>query len=68
MANFVKKNVSFSISINPKEYGVNAEKYELVEITPQGKTPMQAVSGVAKLKVKLQPSSLKVIEIVPVSK
>ncbi len=68
MANFVKKDVSFSISINPKEYGVNAEKYELVEITPQGKTPMQAVSGVAKLKVKLQPSSLKVIEIVPVSK
>ncbi|HQT91511.1 MAG TPA: DUF6259 domain-containing protein [Candidatus Kryptobacter bacterium] len=67
MANFVKKDVPFPISINPKEYGLKAMRYELIEITPHGKTPIRTVAGPVKMTVNLQPSSLKVLEIIPES-
>ena len=67
MANFVNKEVPFSFSIDPERYGVKCAKYELAEITPQGKIPIRIVSGAAKLDETLRPSALKVIEITPVS-
>ncbi|MGC8898099.1 MAG: DUF6259 domain-containing protein [Bacteroidota bacterium] len=67
MANFVNKKVPFSISIDPKIYGLKAARYELTEITPQGKIPIRTVSGVVKLNETLEPSALKVIEIAPAS-
>ncbi len=65
MANFVRREIPFSFAIDLMKYGMKEGKYGLVEITPHGRTPIQTVSGVVKLTVKLPPHSLKVIEIVP---
>ncbi len=66
-ANFVDKKIPFSISIDPKEYGLKTGNYSLVEITPNGKIPLWKVSGIVKLTEMLDPNALKVIEIVPTS-
>ena len=65
IANFVDKQVPFSISIDPKEYGLNSTKYTLIEITPNGKIPLHAVSGVVNLTELLKADAIKVIEIAP---
>lgn len=67
MANFVKEKVPFSVSIDPKAYGLKAGKYELTEITPQREIPIRTVSGEVKLNETLEPNALKVIEIAPAS-
>jgi hypothetical protein len=67
LANFVQKDIPFSFSIDPRKYGMNADKYELIEITPHGKVPVRPLSGIVNLTETLRPASIKVIEIKPVS-
>ncbi len=68
IANYVDKNVSFSFHIDPREFGIDSGKYEMFEITPHGKHLLRTASTTAKVAVDLLPASLKVIEIVPVSR
>ncbi len=67
MANFVRKGMSFSFSIDPKKYGMKGDKYELIEITPHGRAPVRTLSGKINLTETLGPASVKVIEIEPAS-
>lgn len=68
IANFVQNKVPFTFSINPGKYGVKGSKFELIEITPQGKKPIRTVSGVVRMTETLPAASVKVIEIKPDSK
>ena len=66
LANYVDEEISFSYIINPEKYGLDADSYQLTEITPDGAFPLTKITGAIERKEILEPQKIKVIEISPV--
>ena len=66
LANYVDEEISFSYIINPEKYGLDADSYQLTEITSDGAFPLTKITGAIERKEILEPQKIKVIEISPV--
>lgn len=66
IANYVNKEVSFSYTIDPGKYGLDAVKYQLTEISPEGNHPISKTGRTISRTEILEPNKVKVIEIKPV--
>jgi len=62
-ASYTDKQTTFKYRIDPSEYGLVADKYQISEITPESCQPLAKTSGVISRTEILEPNSVKVIEI-----
>ncbi len=65
LANYVDEEIPFTYSIDPVQYGLQAYRYQLIEITPKRVFPLAKISGPIERTETLRPRKLKVIEIAP---
>jgi hypothetical protein len=67
LANYVDREIPFSYRIEPGAFGLQASRFRLSEITPDGEVPISEVSGSIHRTENLGPRRLKVIQIAPVA-
>jgi hypothetical protein len=67
LANYVDREIPFSYRIEPGAFGLQASRFRLSEITPDGEVPISEVSGSIHRTENLGPRKLKVIQIAPVA-
>jgi len=67
IANYVNEKVEFTYSIHPEKYGLEAENYQVTEITPEGNIPVSRVGRKISRTELLEPNKVKVIEFAPVN-
>jgi len=65
IANYVDKEVKFTYTIDPHKYGLNAENYQVTEITPDGDRAVGKSSKKISRTEILSPGKVKVIEFKP---
>jgi len=63
LANYIDQPVEFRYRIDPAEYGLAGKRFELKEITPEGRIPISTVTRTVERSETLGPRKLKVIEI-----
>jgi len=66
LANYVDRSIPFDYTIDPSKYGLQAENYQITEITPDGVFPITTTPGPIKRTETLEPQKIKVIEIAPI--
>jgi hypothetical protein len=65
LANYTDEEISYSYAINPEKYGLGADRYRLIHITPDRAHSLTIISGVIRRQELLSPRMVKVIEISP---
>lgn len=66
IANYVDEEVAFSYTINPEKYGLDADKFQVTEVTPDGNHPIaQSGKTISRTEI-LEPAKVKVIEFSPI--
>jgi len=65
LANYINQPVEFAYRINPAEFGLKANRYQLKELGPEATDSTSSVTATVQRIEKLGPRKLKVIEIAP---
>jgi hypothetical protein len=65
IANYINDDVTFSYTINPEKYGLDATSYQIAEISPEGNNPIAKTGRIISRTEILGPNKLKVVEFTP---
>jgi hypothetical protein len=66
IANYVDEEVAFSYTLDPSRYGLDAENYQVIEISPDGNRIIDTAGESISRTEILEPNKVKVIEFAPV--
>jgi hypothetical protein len=65
IANYTDREIPFSYAIDPANYGLSADRYEITEITPEKVLPLAKEGRQINRTEIMPPQKVRVIEIAP---
>jgi len=66
LANYVNKEIPFAYTIDPGKYGLDADNYQITEISPDGNRTVATAGKIISRREIIGPNKVKVIEFAPV--